>query len=413
MKTIEKASLFKRIVAAVMDGLLAVFSFFLIVTYITTPIARKASKYDDYVMQIYQQEVSSHLYMMLQQNSDGEYVVIEVKDYTDKLNENSFKKIYPIFNINAVTGNDFIRYLHYYYTVYLTGDVSKVELPSIETTNVNDYVSPDAQTLINGKLPSEIYTNRYFSVYVLGLSPEGETNVSPYYEYPKIGTETDYDGIPVIKEGVDQTAVLKNLRELAYNATRTFFKDEYISSRQSQIKSIQLWSQIPVYVFVVGIFYVLVPLLMRNGETLGKKSLSLGIVSSNGYRTKKRQILFRSLVFVVEISFSLFIVGYGLTSFATLAVGCVLMMAFAVFTKKNQAPHDMAAMTMEVDMKKSVFFENANEEKKYHERVDENIAKLNKFEPENPNIIQVGGTIIKDEFKPKKQKNRKSKTQEK
>ena len=58
-------------------------------------------------------------------------------------------------------------------------------------------------------------------------------------------------------------------------------------------------------------------------------------------------------------------------------------------------------MTMEIDMKKSVFFENANEEDRYHKRVENNIEELNKYEPENPNLIQVGGEIIDPDLKKK------------
>ena len=384
-----------------MDGILTLFLFFFISIYITTPIARKTSNYDNYVMEVYQKEVSSHLYMMLQQNNDGEYVVIEVKDYTERLDSSHFQKIYPVYNIDQVKCDDYIRYLNYYYTVYLTGDTSRVELPNVESINVNDYFSPDSSIKIDGKLPSEIYTARYFNTKVMGLSPEGEENTSPYYEYPVKDNVVDYDGLPVVKTGVNESDVKKDLREKAYSATKAFFFSDYISSRQSSIKSIQLWSEIPVYVVLVLVLYLMIPLLTKNGATLGKLSLGIGVVSNTGYQAKKRQILFRSIVFIVEITFSLFIVGYGLTSLATLLVGCVIMMVVALITKKNQAPHDLAAMTMEIDMKKSVFFENASEEDRYHKRVQNNIEELNKYEPENPNLIQVGGEIIDPDLKKK------------
>ena len=407
MKTIETAPLFKRIVAAAMDALLVIFLFFIIVSYVTTPIATKTSKYEEYALEIYQQEVSSHLYMMMQQNSDGEYEVLEVKDYSEKLNGSSFKTIYPIYNIGSVTTNDYIRYLHYYYTVYMAGDLSKVELPNVDAeAKKNEYISPIAD--------AEKYTARYFNTKIMGLSPQGEANQSEYYDYPLNGDiSINYEGVPVVKSGADESKVKEDIRDRVYTATKELIKSEYIDSRQSKIKSIQLWSEIPVYVFLIGIFYVLIPILFKNGETLGKKTLGLGIAATNGYHAKKRQILFRSLIFVIEISFSLFIVGYGLTSFATLGVGCVIMMLVAVFTKNHQAPHDLAAMTMEISMKKTVFFENAEEENRYHKQVQENIDNLHKYEPENPNIIQVGSKIIDPKFKPKKEKKTKNKQDEK
>ena len=415
MKNVELAGLFKRIVAAVMDGLFAVFMFFILVTYVTNPIANKTSKYQQYVMDIYQQEIASHLYLLLQQNSNGDYVTIEVKDYVEKLDNNAFKRVHDIYDIANISNDDYIRHLNYYYTVYLTGDISRVELPKEGSYDpiIDGFVSPTYNTPIDGKLPKDLYTARYFNTVIMGLSPEGEENTSPYYDYPIVSGNKDYEGIPVIKEGVDANKVKEDMRSRVYKATKALYESDYISYRQGEIKKIQLWCEIPVYIFVIGVLYVLVPLLFKNGETLGKLSLGVGIASKNGYKVKKRQILFRSLVFVVEITFSLFIVGYGLTSFATLGVGCVIMMAVAVFTKSHQAPHDLAAMTVVVDMKKSVFFESATEENKYVKQVQENIDNLHKYEPENPNIIQVGGTIIDERYKPKKEKKSQNKKQKK
>ena len=415
MKNVELAGLFKRIVAAVMDGLFAVFMFFLLVTYVTTPIANKASKYQQHVMDIYQQEIASHLYLLLQQNDNGDYVTVEVKDYVTKLENNSYKRIHDIYDIAQVSTDDYIRHLNYYYTVYLTGDVSRVELPKEGSYDpiADGFVSPTYNIEIDGKLPKDIYTARYFNTTIMGLSPQGEENQSEYYAYPLKEGNPDYEGLPVVKEGVDADKVKEDIRKRVYIATKQLYESDYIASRQSEIRSIQLWTEIPVYVFVVGIVYVMFPLIFKNGETLGKLSLGVGIVSKNGYKAKKRQILFRSLVFLVEITFSLFIVGYGLTSFATLGVGCVIMMAVAVFTKSHQAPHDLAAMTVVADLKKSVFFESASEENKYEKQVNQNIENLNKYEPENPNIIQVGGTIIDERYKPKKEKKSKTEKNEK
>ncbi len=406
MKTIESASLFKRVVAAAMDALLAVFVFFILVSYVTTPIALKASDYRTNVLEIYQQDVSSHLFLMLQLDDAGEYSPVEVKDYKQKLDSESFKKVTDIYQIKALTATDYIKYLNYYYTVYLTGDVSRVELPQEgDYDPINDhFVSPYYNVEIDGKLPKDIYTARYFNTTIMGLSPEGEENKSTYYAYPVVDDVINYEGIPVLKEGADVEKAKEDMRKRVYDATKDFVSTDYIKSRQARIRSIQLWEQIPVYVFVVSIFYVVIPLLFKNGETLGKKSLGLGVVGSSGYQVKKRQIFFRGFVFVLEITFSLFIVGYGITSIATLGVGCFIMLMIAIFTKKHQAPHDFAAATMEIDIKKSVYFDNATAEDRYKKMVEGSLENLHQYEPENKNIIQVGGTIIDERFKPQNQK---------
>ena len=121
---------------------------------------------------------------------------------------------------------------------------------------------------------------------------------------------------------------------------------------------------------------------------------------------KKRQILFRQLVLFAEVSLSLFIVGFGLTSIATLGVGGVIILIVILFNKQRKAPHDFAAMTLPIDIKTSVFFSNAKEEDRHVKKVQENIDKHHSYEPENVNIIQVGSKIVNEDLKKKIDKKR-------
>ena len=404
MKKIEVAPMFRRIMSAFMDGLFAFFMYFILITYVATPIAQKASKYEDYVLEIYQYDVASHLFVWMQQDDSSKYNPIEVKDFTEKLNNEYLQRIDEVRSVDDYTLDQRIAHLQYYYTVYLTADLSRVELPNNTETKTYDaiadkFVSPHYQDKIDGKLPSEIYTRVYFNTKIMGLAPEGEENKSEYFVYPIKDSVTDYEGLPVLKEGADEGAAKKYVNNLLYKATEEFYYSDYMSALQKNVRVIQLWTYIPTYIFVIGILYILIPLLMKNGATLGKATLNLGIVSNNGYKAKKRQILFRELVFVAEVSLSLFIIGIGLTSIATLGIGAVIMLVVILCNKMKKAPHDFAAMTLVVDTKTSVFFDDAREEEMKTKQVQENLDKLHSVEPENKNIIQVGSTIINEEIK--------------
>jgi|GEM_PF-3508326 len=418
MKKIETAPLFRRIMAAFMDAILAFFVYFILVTYVSTPIARKTSKYDGYVTDIYQYDVASHLFVWEQQDDTSRYNPIEVKDFTEKLNDEYLQKVEEVRNVDTYSLNDKIAHLQYYYTVYLAGDVSRVELPNNTETKTYDaiqdkFVSPNYDKKIDGKLLSEIYTKIYFNTKIMGLAPEGEENQSPYFAYPVVESVTDYEGLPVLKEGANEADAMKKVNELLYNATKEFYYSDYMSSLQANVRHIQLWAYIPTYVFVVGIFYVLIPMLLKNGMTLAKATLGLSVIGSNGYKAKKRQILFRQLVLVVEATFSLFIVGVGLTSIATLGIGGVIILVVILSNKDHKAPHDFAALSLVIDTKNSVFFDNASEEDRRQKRMQENLDRLHSYEPENPNIIQVGSTIVdenlKEEIKKKQQTDKKQK----
>ncbi len=411
MKKIELAPLFRRIVAASMDALLAFFIYFILVVYVSTPIARSSSSYDKYVSDIYQYDVASHLFVWEQQDDSSRYNPIEVKDFTEKLNDEYLQKVEEVRNVDSYTLDEKIVHLQYYYTVYLTGDLTRVELPNNTETKTYDpikdrFVSPNFDIIIDGKLPKDIYTNIYFNTKIMGLNPEGEENTSPYFAYPVKDEVIDYEGIPVLKDGANSDDAIKKVNELLYQASKEFFYSDYISELQNNVKNIQLWTYVPTYLFVFGIFYILIPMLMKNGQTLGKATLNIGIISNNGYAAKKRQILFRQLVQFAEVSLSLFIVGFGLTSIATLGVGGVILLIVILFNKQRKAPHDFAAMTLPIDIKTSVFFSNAKEEDRHVKKVQENIDKHHSYEPENVNIIQVGSKIVNEDLKKKIDKKR-------
>ena len=141
--------------------------------------------------------------------------------------------------------------------------------------------------------------------------------------------------------------------------------------------------------------------------------MSLAVIAKNGYSASKLQILSRQGIFILEVSFCSFILGIGLTSVAMIGVGAVIMLVVALCNKNKCAPHDFAALTIVVDQKTSVYFDNAKQEDKAIKRVDENIENLHKYEPENVNIIQVGSKIVDPKIKQEVEENRKKEKQEK
>lgn len=415
IRSIQRAPIFKRIVAAFLDAIVTGFLYFLLTTYVCTPIARKGSDYDQKVTDTMQYEVASHLFMFMQQNDIGKYIPIEVKNFTEELNNQNLQKISETRQVEDFTLDDQIKHLQYYYTVYLSGDISRVELPNPTPERSFDpikdkFISPYYNVLIEGKMPLEFYSTHYFNVTIMGLPKEGEANQSPYYDYPVVDGKKDYDGIPVLKEGADGTKALADIKDKMYSATKSFYYSEYMTSMRNRINSIQLWCYVPTYVVLLTLFYFVIPIVTKNGQTLGKITMNIAVINKNGYAIKKRQTVYRFLVFAVEISLSLFILGtFNLTSLATLGVGIVILLVATLISKEYRSPHDYAAMTMCVDNKTSVFFDNATEEENAENRLDENLAKLHEYEPEKTNIIQVGGTIIDPSIKEEIEKNKKNK----
>ena len=108
------------------------------------------------------------------------------------------------------------------------------------------------------------------------------------------------------------------------------------------------------------ILYLIIPLCMKNGETIGKKLFFVGLASAkDGFKVKKSQIIVRYLVFYfIELLASI------------IAIGLPLIVSFSmlVFGKNGNSLHDYLAATILVDRKKSVIYKDY-EEFIEHERI--------------------------------------------
>ena len=96
------------------------------------------------------------------------------------------------------------------------------------------------------------------------------------------------------------------------------------------------------------IFYVLIPLLFKQGITLGKKASGIIVVTDKGYTMKWWQLPIRSLVLATTLITAIY------TIFGSLLLSYTLM----VFTKGYRSANDFLALTKIVDQKTSKIFDN-------------------------------------------------------
>ena len=129
--------------------------------------------------------------------------------------------------------------------------------------------------------------------------------------------------------------------------------------------------------FGVCIWDLLVPLLLKNGQTLGKKIFSLCLVRSDGVRVNTLQLVTRSLLgkYTIETMAPILIVmmiilgmmgGLGLGILLILIIvqlGCLLV------SRNNCAIHDYMAGTVVVDIHSQTIFNSTEELIEYQKRV--------------------------------------------
>ena len=87
---IKKASFWKRIVALIMDGAVAIFGFFAFFVLVFSPISTKAFKYNDLVDEGNALRLASHLYVEEDENTNyplTEYNDKEVSFYLDRIKD--------------------------------------------------------------------------------------------------------------------------------------------------------------------------------------------------------------------------------------------------------------------------------------------------------------------------------------
>jgi len=102
---------------------------------------------------------------------------------------------------------------------------------------------------------------------------------------------------------------------------------------------------------------LIIPLILGNGQTIGKYVLGLALVTTSGYQVKKGAIIIRYFVF------GFFEIGASLGLYA---MPLLLTSASLTVTNSNRAIHDMLAGTYVVDARQSKISLNAEGEKCYY-----------------------------------------------
>ena len=206
---------------------------------------------------------------------------------------------------------------------------------------------------------------------------------------------------------VDVTTVEK-AREASYDAVDDFVK--YVSEINNKIKVAELVRIMPSFLLSYAAFFFIIPLCMKNGETLGKKTMSIGLVTKDGYSVKKRQIVARQLLNFFLATLVGFYFSIGVWSFFFLGFGVVIYYLVCLVNKDNRSLADFLAYTMMINTKLSVWFKDPEEENKKTQIVEENLSKYNKVKEENKNIIQVGSTIVNEDIKKELEEEQKEKS---
>ena len=145
------------------------------------------------------------------------------------------------------------------------------------------------------------------------------------------------------------------------------------------------------------IFYFVIPLCFKNGETIGKKVMHTCLVNRLGYSYKRVQLIPRFLFPTFLIIATVFIMGFSIWSLAIVSVAMLISFLFVIFSKENKALHDYFAGTLVIDAKESTWFKNIEEEEATQKEVDSYVETIrNAEEPLSEDNIIYTNPHLKD-----------------
>ena len=381
VRKIVNAPLFNRTFGAIIDLVLTIFvgaGLYLGISKIAENVGFIKAYKDDY----YQTIVESGLMY----ESKGEVVPYEYDNYEEYQN-----RFYTFYNdyFAKKTENS---YDVYWFNVFIYG----------QNDGLNRYESKDLEA--RPKLVKEIGA----SLFTYKVNDANE----PQYEEFALPIESN-NGAQEVSNPTKQK--LRNYfyvadEETENNTTASKYGTIYIfvlndlvslTKLQNDYKNYAFFSAtlpLAIAVFVTFmVFYLIIPLCFKNGQSIGKKIMHTCLVNKLGYEYSRLQLIPRFIFPAFLMTALVLIIGFSIWPFLIISGVLLISYLFVVFTKDNKALHDYFAGTLVIDARESTWFKDINEEEKTQKEVDEYVETVrNKEDPTSKDNIIYTNPHFKD-----------------
>ncbi len=358
LKNVQYAKLFPRFVSVIVDLAITAFVFFGFLLFTQNVICKNSVYVKNAEAEFYGYNVDSGLF---EYKEDG--VTLQEKTF------DSYKGYEDLF--------------YSYYTDYLVNECPEKYRVSYDGLdkywfNVHVLGQPDARAKYSDldKLDALVITTGP-ALFTYRL--DGENN--PMYDEIALPKCLNNDPEAVISEGDNLTLTRYFYISDADNKdNQTHYYAlavQDLSSRKFVSNAYDTWYlhyyKLPIIfclVFSMLIFFFVIPMCFKNGETLGKLMFHLGLVNKLGYRYSRLQLIPRFfimaiVVVVVYVLFGISLITGGILTFLALA-----SYGLAIFTKDHKAIHDFIAGTVVIDKVHSEIFDNVNHEERVRQEIE-------------------------------------------
>lgn len=287
--------------------------------------------------------------------------------------------------------------------LYIKNEKGKNVRPSGRETSVEEFVdilkyyyfnylgNHDLKDGLEGCKEVRNYDVEWFNKEVLEIpdNPDSPTYFG-YFTYQKVDGVYDKTLIGVEKDpsNLDQHEETSSFiqRQYKYALQIDFLNIDYID--KMGVKYLFYCTLEVVLAAVVSSFvvYIVLPLILKNGQTVGKKVNGLGLASIDGYKINNKQLIMRFIPLLVVILAFLIPIGIDPVMLYLVPI-IVFLVSFAIFmaSPKRCSLHDFCARTIVVDLKSSILFENEIEEEAYIAKED-NLTEIAVERGEEPDI---------------------------
>lgn len=213
-------------------------------------------------------------------------------------------------------------------------------------------------TLLSGVLNTDKHLNTYQQAYDK-YSAEYEVNLS-YNEYNALTQDQ--------KSDFDKRAEL---------AEKAFANDKDAVYAYNMFINLSLI--IITFGVLIGVIFIefIVPLLIGNGQTLGKKIFGIALMHKDSIRVSNLQLFVRAALgkFAIELMIPIYILmmiyfnSIGIIGGTVLIIIALVQIFCLIFTHTNSLLHDVMAGTVVIDMASQKIFDNRDALIKYTQKI--------------------------------------------
>ena len=206
---------------------------------------------------------------------------------------------------------------------------------------------------------------------LLGYDAHSETLDAAYARY-----EAEYGVVFDISQAEYEamTEAERESYDIAYDA---LVADDEVLYAYNMVLNLTLLITTLGILLAVMVWEFLVPLLLGNGQTLGKKIFSLCVIRSDGVKVNNMQLFTRTLLgkFTIETMIPVYILlmlfwgTVGLMGTLILAALLVAQCICVAVTRTNSAIHDLLAGTVVVDFSSQMIFRTTEDLIAYQKKV--------------------------------------------